>query len=289
MRLIFLVSLTMLAFAANSILGRWAIGLGYMDATGFGILRLFSGAVTLIALCVLRQVSLRRDLLQTLWGGFALTVYMVGFSVAYQDLDAGLGALILFGVVQVSMFLWGSLRGSPIAAGQIGGATVALIGLAVVVWPDGDTTAPLGASLLMALGGLGWAAYSLLGRGAKAPVAATAVNFAAATLMMMPVVLILGGGTLVTKPGIALAVLSGAVTSGLGYALWYRVLPQLTPAVAATIQLSVPIIAILAGAVILGEAIGLRLMIGSIAVLGGIAVVVQSAPTRQRVAVARNS
>ncbi|MFS4580581.1 DMT family transporter [Phaeobacter sp. C3_T13_0] len=288
MHLIFLVSLTMIAFAANSILGRWAIGLGYMDATGFGLLRLFAGAVTLITLCLRSRVSLRRSLSQTIWGGGALTVYMIGFSVAYQDLDAGLGALILFGVVQVSMFLWGSFRGSPTSAGQIGGAIIALLGLAIVVWPDGSAATPLDASLLMALGGLGWAAYSLLGRGATAPIAATAVNFAAATVMMIPVVFLLGGGSLVTGPGIALAVLSGAVTSGLGYALWYYVLPQLTPSVAATIQLSVPVIAILAGAVLLGEAIGLRLLIGSVAVLGGIAVVV-SATTPKRSEVAARS
>ncbi|ATG40355.1 DMT family transporter [Phaeobacter piscinae] len=285
MRLIFLVSLTMVAFAANSILGRLAIGGGYMEATSFGLLRLFSGAVTLIALCILRGLSVRRDLRQTLWGAAALSIYIVGFSVAYQDLDAGLGALILFGVVQVSMFLWGSFSGSPVSWGQIGGAGIALAGLAFVVWPsDGASAAPLGASLLMALGGLGWAAYSLLGRGARAPLAATAVNFAVATLMMVPGVLLFGGDIVVTRTGGLLAVLSGAVTSGLGYALWYHVLPKLSPAVAATVQLSVPVIAILAGAALLGEAITVPLVIGSAAILGGIAVVVLSAPGRRTAA-----
>ncbi|CRL11718.1 carboxylate/amino acid/amine transporter [Phaeobacter italicus] len=281
MRLFLLVSLTMVAFAANSILGRMAIGAGHMEATSFGLLRLFSGAVTLTVLCLLSKLSLRRDLRQTLWGGLALTVYIIGFSVAYKDLDAGLGALILFGVVQVSMFLWGALRGSAVSLGQISGAVIALAGLAVVVWPtDGASAAPLGASLLMALGGLGWAGYSLLGRGAKAPLAATAVNFAAATVMMIPGVMIFGAEIVVSPTGVVLALLSGAVTSGLGYALWYYVLPQLAPAVAATVQLSVPVIAILAGAALLGEVIGLRLTIGSVAVLGGIAVVVLSAPGR---------
>ncbi|AUQ63355.1 DMT family transporter [Phaeobacter inhibens] len=285
MRLIVLVSLTMVAFAANSILGRLAIGGGYMEATSFGLLRLFSGAVTLITLCVFSGLSLRRDLRQALWGAAALSIYIVGFSVAYQDLDAGLGALILFGVVQVSMFLWGACSGSPVSAGQIGGAGIALAGLAFVVWPtDGASVAPLGASLLMALGGLGWAAYSLLGRGARAPLAATAVNFAVATLMMVPGVMLFGGDIVFTRAGFFLAVLSGAVTSGLGYALWYHVLPQLSPAVAATVQLSVPVIAILAGAALLGEDIAVALVIGSAAVLGGIAIVVLSAPGRRAAA-----
>ncbi|MFV1492938.1 DMT family transporter [Phaeobacter sp. JH18-32] len=285
MRLFLLVFLTMVAFAANSILSRLAIGGGHMEATSFGLLRVLSGAVTLVGLCALSGLSLRRDRRQTFWGAAALTTYIVGFSIAYEDLDAGLGALILFGVVQVSMFLWGALRGSPVAPGQIAGAAIALVGLAAVVWPtDGVPAAPLGASCLMALGGLGWAGYSLLGRGAKAPLAATAVNFAAASVIMVPAVLIFGADIVISPWGVVLAIVSGAVTSGLGYALWYHVLPQLAPAVAATVQLSVPVIAILAGAVVLGEVIGLQLTIGAISVLGGIAIVVLSGPGRRRAA-----
>ncbi len=282
MRLFLLVCLTMLAFAANSILGRAAIAGGHMDATGFGLWRLVSGALMLAVVCAARglQPWSRERILRpaSLWGGAALTLYMAGFTLAYQHLDAGLGALVLFGVVQVSMFLWGALRGNPVTGLQAAGAVLAFGGLAYVVWPEEGAGVPLTASLLMAASGLGWGVYSLLGRGAQQPLAATAVNFAWSSAMMLPVLLLAGGGTVVSAHGILLAVLSGAVTSGMGYALWYRVLPQLAPAVAATVQLSVPVIAILAGAVLLGEAIGLRLVFGTIAVLGGIALVVLRGP-----------
>lgn len=282
MRLFLLVCLTMLAFAANSILGRAAIAGGYMDATGFGLWRLVSGAVMLALLCAARglQPWSRERILRpaSLWGGAALTLYMAGFTLAYQDLDAGLGALVLFGVVQVSMFVWGALRGNAVTAVQVAGALLAFGGLAYVVWPEEGAGVPLLASVLMAASGLGWGIYSLLGRGAQQPLAATAVNFAWSSVMMLGVLLLAGGGTVVSPYGIALAVLSGAVTSGMGYALWYHVLPQLTPSVAATVQLSVPVIAILAGALLLAEPIGLRLVFGSIAVLGGIALVVLRRP-----------
>ncbi|WP_027258124.1 DMT family transporter [Leisingera aquimarina] len=284
MRLFLLVSLTMLAFAANSILGRAAVGGGYMDATGFGLWRLVSGALILAALCRIRGLdtwSRERILLpSSLWGGAALTLYMAGFTLAYQDLDAGLGALVLFGVVQISMFLWGAVRGSRPGLAQAAGAVAAFLGLAYVVWPAEGAGVPLTASLLMAASGLGWGIYSLLGRGARQSLVSTAVNFAWSSVMMLPVLLLAGGGTVVSPYGVLLAVLSGAVTSGLGYALWYRVLPQLLPAVAATVQLSVPVIAILAGAVLLGESVGLRLVFGSVAVLGGIALVVLGGPGR---------
>lgn len=288
MRLFLLVCLTMIAFAANSILGRAAIGGGHMDATGFGLWRLVSGAAMLAFLCRMRGLPIwtRARFLDrnSLWGGAALTLYMAGFTLAYKDLDAGLGALVLFGVVQVSMFLWGMLKGAPATALQLAGAAVAFLGLAYVVWPDGDAGVSLLASLLMAASGLGWGIYSLLGRGARDPLGSTAVNFVLSSLMMIPILLLAGGGTVLSAYGVFLAVLSGAVTSGMGYALWYRVLPQLLPAVAATVQLSVPVIAILAGAVLLGEAAGLRLILGSAAVLGGIALVVLRGPANRAAA-----
>ncbi|WP_293576175.1 DMT family transporter [Phaeobacter sp.] len=283
MRLISLVSLTMVAFAANSVLGRLAIGGSYMEANLFGLLRLLSGAGVLLLLCRLQNVALPWAPVQTLWGGGALTLYIVGFSMAYQDLDAGLGALILFGVVQVAMFGWGAMRGAVVSAGQIAGAVLALMGLAIVVWPTSDAVvAPFTATVLMTLAGIGWAAYSLLGRSATAPLATTAINFAAATVIMLPLSFVLATDVVVSVEGVLLALLSGAVTSGLGYALWYAVLPALSAAVAATVQLSVPVLAILAGALLLGEDIGLRLALGSVAVLGGIAVVIRLAPPKPK-------
>uniref|UniRef100_UPI002B27A5E1 DMT family transporter n=1 Tax=Leisingera sp. TaxID=1879318 RepID=UPI002B27A5E1 len=212
MRLFLLVCLTMLAFAANSILGRAAIAGGHMDATGFGLWRLVSGALMLALLCRLRGLETwsRERLLRpaSLWGGAALTLYMAGFTLAYQDLDAGLGALVLFGVVQISMVLWGALRGSRTGAAQTAGAVLAFSGLAYVVWPAEAGGAPLAASLLMAASGLGWGIYSLLGRGARQPLVSTAVNFAWSSVMMLPVMLLAGGGTVLSGYGVLLAVLS---------------------------------------------------------------------------------
>ncbi|EAQ47556.1 membrane protein, putative [Roseobacter sp. MED193] len=278
MRLFLLVCLTMLAFAANSVLGRAAIGGGYMDATGFGLWRLVSGAVILALLCRMRGLQIWRAERflrpSSLWGGAALTLYMAGFTLAYQDLDAGLGALVLFGVVQISMFLWGAVRGSHPTVGQVIGAVVAFSGLAYVIWPQEGVGVPLVAAFLMGLSGLGWGIYSLLGRGAGEPLVATSVNFAWSSVMMLPVLMLAGGGTVLTPYGAALAVVSGAVTSGLGYALWYQVLPRVEPAQAATIQLSVPVLAIVGGTLFLGEPVGLRLVLGSLGVLAGIALVI---------------
>ncbi len=280
MQLLALVLLVLIAFAANSVLGRMAISWGYMDALGFGLLRLAAGAAMLVLLCGLRGRSLRQPLIPSLKGGAALTLYMIGFCLAYQGLDAGLGALILFGVVQIAMFGWGALRGSHPSVGQLAGASVAFAGLAYVIWPDESLQVPIWDASLMGLSGLGWAAYSLIGRGVRDPLAASAVNFLWATAMMLPFVWGLQGGGLITVPGIGLAVVSGAVTSGLGYALWYRVLPRLQPAVAATIQLSVPVLAILGGVIFLAEPVGLRLVLGTLGVLAGIALVIW-APNRR--------
>lgn len=312
MRLVALTSLVMVAFAANSILGRWAIGPGHMDALSFSLLRLVAGAAMLWGLVMLQAPARadtgsgqnqndtsrrRRDRAASgrlgwrrLAGGASLSLYMIGFSTAYVALDAGLGALILFGVVQISMFGWGIWSREPVRPVQIGGATLALLGLAYVVWPQQGPTgvatsgagelavsAPLWSVALMALGGLGWGIYSLIGRGATQPLRASAVNFCSAALMVGLVLLLMvlaGMQPVLSRFGAMLAVISGALTSGLGYALWYGVLPRLSPPVAATVQLCVPVIAIFAGTLILGEPLGARLLSGTIVVLGGIALVV---------------
>ncbi len=273
MRLFILLCLTLVAFAANSVLGRAAVGGGLMDATGFGLLRLVSGAVTLVGLCFIRGLPLRQPWRASLWGAASLTLYMVGFALAYKDLDAGLGALVLFAVVQITMFVWSGLTVQRPGTMQLAGAGLALVGLAYVVWPRDGGAVDLWAAGLMAASGLGWGIYSLLGRGVKVPLVSTALNFVWASVMILPVLLLAGGGQVITASGVVLAIVSGAVTSGLGYALWYAILPQLAAPVAATVQLMVPVIAILGGALLLGEPIGLALVIGSALILGGIAVV----------------
>ena len=268
MRLFLLTALTMAAFAANSVLNRWAVGPGHIGAMEFACLRLTAGAVVLVALVVWRRGGLAwPGLPGRVPGVLGLSAYLIGFSLAYRGLDAGTGALVLFGAVQVTMFAGALISREAVPGRRWAGAGLALIGLALIAVPGTGGIVPLG---LMALAGLGWGIYSLAGRAATDPLAATAWNFLLALPLVLPLGLTLG----LDRPdatGIALAVGSGAVTSGLGYALWYAVLPQLGAARAAVAQLTVPVIAALGGAVLLAEAPGLRFWLASALVLGGVA------------------
>ncbi len=274
MRLFLLTALTMCAFAANSILNRLAIDSEASDPTGFAIVRVLAGAVVLAALVLARGGRLPLRNRRRIIGAGSLTLYMIGFSIAYLTLDAGLGALILFGVVQITMFSVGALTGAIPTARQVAGAGVALAGLAYVLWPTGAVQVDLAGAALMAAAGIGWALYSIAGRSETNPLEGTAANFIVALPLTALAMLAGGSAWQMSGAGYLLAVLSGAVTSGLGYALWYRVLPQLAPSVAAVVQLSVPVIAILGGVAFLGEIAGARLIIGATLVLGGIALAV---------------
>lgn len=279
MRLILLTTLTMIAFAANSVLNRLAVESGAIDPSSFAMLRVLAGAVVLCMILTVRGGGLPIAAKGRLLGAASLSAYMIGFSLAYVTLDAGLGALILFGTVQITMFGWTSLRGAAPTARQLGGATIAFAGLVFALWPqDGAGAGDTVGAVLMVIAGLGWAIYTLAGKGAGDPLAATGANFVVALPMLL--VLLMGNGLTAAPSGIALAILSGAVTSGLGYALWYHVLPQLGASRAAVIQLSVPVIAIAAGAALLGEAVTLTVLASAILVLGGIALAV-TAPVAQ--------
>lgn len=274
MRLILLTCLTMVAFAANSILNRMAVGAGHIGALEFSLIRVIAGAVMLAALVVLSRKSLPIFQARRLWGAFVLSLYLLGFSVAYLQLDAGLGALILFGVVQVTMFGGALVAGDAVPRRRWIGAGLALAGLIWLMWPGEAFAVPLIASGMMVLAGVGWGLYSLAGRGAKEPLADTAANFILAVpmfwlpMLFLPVQL---DAVATTQIGVVLAVICGAVTSGLGYALWYTVLPRLGASVGGLVQLTVPVIAILGGVALLGEAVSWRLVGASALVLGGIA------------------
>lgn len=268
MRLILLTVLTMCAFAANSVLTRAAVEGGHLDAMSFSVVRVAAGAAMLGAIALWRGVSLPLLRKARLPGAISLTAYMIGFSLAYLTLDAGLGALILFGVTQITMFTHSSVTGQPPGLRQLSGAGLAFVGLVLVLWPGpGSVTDPVGASF-MVVAGLGWAIYSIVGRREADPLAATGASF----ILCLPVMLL----TLISHQisgnifGFALAITSGAVTSGLGYALWYSVLTQMRGTTAAVVQLSVPVIAIVAGAVLLGEAVQPVVILAAALVLGGI-------------------
>lgn len=275
MHLFLLTALTMTAFAANSVLNRLAVDAGGIDPSSFAMIRVIAGAVALSMILTVRGGGLPIAKRGRLLGAASLAAYMIGFSLAYVTLDAGLGALILFGTVQVAMFGWSALRGAAPSARQLLGAGVAFAGLVLALWPSsGGTGTDATGAVLMVIAGLGWAVYTLAAKGAKDPLAETGANFVVATPMLL--VLLLGPDLHAAPLGIALAVAAGAVTSGLGYALWYYVLPDVGPQRAPVVQLSVPIIAIAAGALFLGEAITLPIVLATLLVLGGIALAVTS-------------
>ena len=280
MRLFLLTALVMTAFAGNSVLNRMALLDGRMDAVAFGAIRLVAGAVALAALVLVSRRSLPLLSPRRLIEAPALALYVFGFSLAYRKLDAGTGALILFGGVQVVMFA-GALASRPPPRRWIG-AAVAICGLALLA---AGGTGGTGAMVLMAAAAAGWGVYSLSGRRSGDPLSDTAANFGLAALAaLVGVPLLPQGEAALSGGGIALAVLSGAVTSGLGYALWYTVLPRLPAEAAGLAQLSVPVIAILAGAVLLGEAPPLRTVAACAVILGGVALGL--APARRRVTAA---
>lgn len=271
-RLAVLTAVVMAAFAANSVLNRMAVGPGLIGAGDFAAIRAVAGAAVLALLVVARGTRLPLSSTRRLPGVFGLALYLVGFSFAYLSIDAGVGALILFGGVQVTMFA-GAVIGREVLPQRrwIGGA-IALAGLAWLVWPAGDVALPPAASAAMLAAALGWGVYSLVGRRATDPLAETAANFVLAAPVCLLVLLALpGAGTGTSAAGAALAILSGAVTSGLGYALWYAVLPRLDASVSGLVQLSVPVLAAAGGALLLGEAVTLRMLGAGLLTLGGIA------------------
>lgn len=270
-KLYLLTLLAMTAFAGNSLLCRLALKQTSIDAASFTVIRIISGAVVLWLLARLRNVSLGGA--GSWLSALALFTYAAAFSFAYLSLSAGTGALLLFGAVQATMILWGLRKGERLRARQLVGLTFALSGLVVLVFP-GLSAPPLVASLLMLSAGVAWGIYSLRGKGESDPAGATAGNF----LRAVPFALLLSL-TLLTRIrfdslGIGYAVLSGAIASGLGYVIWYTALPGLKATSAASVQLSVPVLAALGGILLLGEPLTLRFLFASIVILGGIALVV---------------
>ncbi|WP_298839202.1 DMT family transporter [uncultured Roseobacter sp.] len=274
MRLILLTVVTMVAFASNSLLTRLAVDTGASDPYSFALLRVLAGASVLAAILAISGKGNAFSPHQRAVGALSLAVYMIGFSLAYLTLDAGLGALILFGVVQITMFSHSALTGSVPTLRQMTGAAVAFSGLLLVLWPGDAAPTDIVGAAFMVLAGLGWAVYTISGRSAADPLAMTGANF----LLCLPVMLLflLAPDRNVTASGYLLALICGALTSGLGYALWYLVLPQLQQTVAAVVQLSVPVIAIAGGAVLLGEPVAIQVVVAATLVLGGIALAVTS-------------
>ncbi|HEY8877265.1 MAG TPA: DMT family transporter [Roseateles sp.] len=270
-RTLLLTALAMLAFAANSLLCRLALQQPLIDPASFGSVRLISGALTL-SLIVRLQLGPGAPGRADWLAAAMLFAYVACFSFAYLTLSAGTGALILFGAVQVTMIGAGLRAGESFRPMAWVGLLLAVGGLVYLVSP-GLSAPPLGGALLMAVAGMAWGAYSLRGRGVPDPLLATARNFLRATPFALGLSLLTLAGAHASATGVGLAILSGALTSGVGYVVWYAALKGLSAMRAATVQLSVPPIAAFGGALWMAEAITPRLAFASAAILGGIALV----------------
>lgn len=270
-RTLALTSVTMIAFAANPLLCRMAMGAAEIDPASFATVRVTSGALVLALIVAPRWLARGRP--RADWRAVVmLFAYMILFAFAYLSLSVGTGALILFGAVLLTMFGVALARGERFSTWSWVGLFAACLGLVYLVAPGVAAPDPAGA-ILMAGAGVAWGFYSLLGRTAADPLGDTANNF----LLSVPLALVVSLFSLAdlhaSGRGVALAVASGAVASALGYAVWYAALAGLTATRAATVQLSVPVIAGFGGVLFLAEQITLRLLVSSVAVLGGIALV----------------
>ena len=263
--------ITMLAFAGNSVLCRLALNETRIDPASFTGLRLLSGALALWFIVKLRQKNARG---QGNWvSALALFVYAAAFSLAYVKLTAATGALLLFGAVQMSMIGYAIVSGHSLRLLQWLGLALAVSGLITLLMP-GLSTPPLGAALLMLLSGVAWGVYTLRGSGLGDATCVTAGNFLRALPFAALFVALNWGNAQLDVQGVAYALLSGAVASGAGYALWYAVVPLLATSTAATVQLSVPVITALGGVILLSEHLTFSLTLASIMLLCGIAMVV---------------
>lgn len=274
-RLIALTSLAMIAFAGNSLLCRDALIHTRIDAASFTTIRLVSGAVMLGLISQMKRGT------YTVGGNwlsaFSLFAYAAGFSFAYVSLPAATGALLLFGAVQATMIGYGIWAGERLLKLQLAGLMLAFAGIIGLLLP-GLSAPPLFGSLLMLGAGVAWGVYSLRGKGAGDPTIVTTGNFLRAVPIAAALSILMLNDISMDNAGFWYAVSSGALASGIGYAVWYTVLPALKATNAATVQLSVPVIAAMGGIAFLGEPITLRLLLASVAILGGIALVILEKP-----------
>lgn len=274
LRPLLLTTIAMIAFAGNSLLCRAALRDTGIDAASFTSVRLIAGALMLWLILALR--GNRRPLAVGSWpSALALFGYAAAFSFAYGGLSAAMGALLLFGAVQATMIGIGIWRGNRPGAIQWAGFVVAFAGLIGLLLP-GLSAPPVASALLMIVAGIAWGVYSLRAKGAGEPTAVTTGNFIRSVPLALALSLVMLSQVQVDAPGLIYAVASGAVTSGMGYAIWYMALPLLQATSAATVQLSVPVIAAVGGVLLLGEPLTLRLVVAGVAILGGIAIVIRA-------------
>lgn len=271
----FLTFLALLAFAGNSIITRLALGDEAIDAASFTAIRLSAGAIFLL-LIVLLKMPKTAVLSYGSWpAALCLFFYAATFSLAYLSLDTGLGALILFGCVQVTLIIASIIKGNKLAFKEWVGFTIALLGLTILLLP-GASTPSLSGFVLMLIAGVSWGGYTLCGNGSTTPLLDTTGNFIKTLPMAAIMLLIFIEEIALSNTGIVLAIVSGAVTSGLGYAIWYAALREITITQAAIFQLMVPIITTVAGIMFANESITTGFIVSALLILGGIFIFVRA-------------
>ncbi len=275
MRTAVLTLLTLFAFAANSILCRMALKDGLIDPVSFTQLRLFSGALILAPFLFTQRAHIWPLQIKDWKPALALFVYALAFSLAYVALDAAVGALILFAMVQTAMIGIGLIKGARPNVLEWTGLTMAIAGLVYLLAP-GLSAPPIGGAALMAVSGVAWGVYSVLGKTEANPVASTARNFAIALPLAALLLFARSGAPQITPSGVALAVASGAAASGIGYVIWYSALKGLTNMAASVVQLAVPVIAAIGGIALLGETISIRFLIAAALILSGIFITIRA-------------
>lgn len=273
------ISIAMLAFAANSVLCRLALAEQQIDPMSFSLVRVCSGAMVLFLLYMLTTYKAKAKIEWSVKSGFFLALYIVAFSLAYLHIDAGVGALLLFGTVQLSMVSYGLCHGEKINLRRGLGLLIAILGLLILLLP-GASAPPLDYAALMVLSGIGWAMYSIAGKKMHNPLASSLANFVLAIPFVLLVYLAFFTQAFIKPQGVILAVLSGGLASSGAYVLWYAIVKQIDRVTASSVQLSVPCLAILGGALFIGEALSFRIIISAVIVLVGIALVISASSNR---------
>lgn len=276
--MLFKIALIMAAFAANSVLCRLALVGRYIDPMTFSLIRVGSGAVVLFGLFLYSKSS-KTKVQWSLKNAFFLAVYILAFSYAYLQIDAGIGALLLFGVVQLTMVLYGYWQGEQIGIYRGIGLCIALAGIIVLLLP-GAHTPDLQYALIMMISGLAWAGYSIAGRNMTQPIASTLANFTLAVPMVLLANVLLAQDRYIDMQGWVLEILSGGVTSSGAYVLWYAILKHIDRVTASTVQLSVPCLAIIGGSLFVNETVTGRVILSSFMVLFGILLIIYVRPQK---------
>ncbi|MDS7956662.1 MULTISPECIES: DMT family transporter [unclassified Acinetobacter] len=278
--MLFKIALIMAAFAANSVLCRLALVSRHIDPMTFSLIRVASGAVVLFGLFLYSKSS-QIKVQWSLKNAFFLAVYILAFSYAYLQIDAGIGALLLFGAVQLIMMLYGYWQGDQIGIYRGIGLCIALAGISVLLLPG--THAPdWGYALIMVISGLAWAGYSIAGRNMTQPIGSTLANFTLAVPMVLLANVLLAQDRYIDVQGWILAILSGGVTSSGAYVLWYAILKHIDRVTASTVQLSVPCLAIIGGSLFVNESVTGRVILSSFMVLFGILLVIYVRPQKAK-------